>query len=654
VSEASHFADDAGREARWRFWLTALLSAALAGAVVGLILLLARANGDYNRSIAEQTRSVEIITIAKSVEAKVARGEAALARFAVGLDRGDGRVFQQQFGLAREYLRNLERLARSEAAQARRVAALTKAVDARQRELGDAALSANYRQELAAISKYYAAAQGQQRSEIDALLEAVIRSERALLAQRTASADRDRIDLNQVIMIFSLIGALAAIGGIVAASAVLRARSERQLAERESQADSERAALLERAVATRTQELAAANQALRHEIEERAEAEAKLRQAQKMEAVGQLTGGIAHDFNNMLAVVVGGIELAQRWLTDAPDKAARHLASALDGAGRASDLTRRLLTFARAEPARPEILALDAVIAGFADFIARTIGDRIALELKLDCGAAGVRIDRQQFENALLNLAVNARDAMAGSGRLEIATARRACPGTGDIQLVMTVTDTGHGMTAEVKERVFDPFFTTKAAGRGTGLGMSQVFAFVRSSGGEVSIDSAPGEGTGVAIALPLAIADIANLAAAPPAGAAAAGDAGGAALAILVVEDDPRVLQATVEAVAELGHRPVACGDPLAAEGLMATAGPFDLILSDVLMPGMTGPEMVAALRPRWGEVPVLFVTGFAGDASELASFGDHPVLRKPYTLAALEAAIAEAMAARTPSAVS
>ncbi len=647
------FGDAAGRDARWRFWLTALLSAALAGAVVGLIILLARANSDYNRSIAEQTQSVEIITLAKSIEAKVARGEAALARFAVGLDRGDGRVFQQQFGLAREYLRNLQRLTGEASDQGRRVRDLTQAVDARQRELGDAALSANYRQELAAISKYYAAAQGQQRSRIDLLLEAIIRAERQVLEQRTASAETDRIDLNQVIMIFSLIGAVAAIGGIMAAGTVLRARTERQLAERESQADSERAALLERAVAERTQELAAANQALRHEIAERAQTEAKLRQAQKMEAVGQLTGGIAHDFNNMLAVVVGGIELAQRWLTDAPDKAARHLASALDGAGRASDLTRRLLTFARAEPERPEVLALDSVIAGFADLIARTIGDRIALNLSLTCGAAGVRIDRQQFENALLNLAVNARDAMNGSGRLDIATSRQSCPGTGDIQLLMTVTDTGHGMSAEVIERVFDPFFTTKAAGRGTGLGMSQVFAFVRSSGGEVSIASQPGQGTGVTIALPMAIADVAGLVPEQgDRGAAAQGEAP-AGVTILVVEDDPRVLTATVEAVAELGHRPIACGDPRSAAALMASAGPIGLILSDVLMPELTGPEMVAALRPQWGDVPVLFVTGFAGDASELPSFGDHPVLRKPYTLAALEAAIAAALRVPATSAV-
>mgnify|MGYP002777037285 CR=1 FL=1 len=637
-------ADPGTEEARWRFWATVTLSAALAGAVVGLILLLVRANSDYNASLAGQTRSVDVITLVKSVDASVARGEAALARFAVGLNRQDGQIYQQQFGLAGQYLRNLRPLVRDNPEQRALVRDLIAAIEVRNRELGNAALSANYRQALAAISKYYAASQGSRKEGVEDLLDAIIQNERKLLLERSVVAERDRIQLNQVIMFFSLLGAIAAIGGIVGASAVMRARSERRLAERESQADSDRALLLERAVTERTRELAAANQALRHEIEERTATEAKLRQAQKMEAVGQLTGGIAHDFNNMLAVVVGGIELGQRWIATAPDKAARHLASALEGAGRASDLTRRLLAFARAEPARPEIIAADAVLAGFAEFIARTIGDRIALKLDLGCEGAGIRIDRQQFENALLNLAVNARDAMEGHGRLEIATVLEEGPDSGEGRVRLTITDTGCGMTQDVIDRVFDPFFTTKAAGRGTGLGMSQVFAFVRSAGGEITVDSTPGEGTSVIITLPRAVRDVA--ASAPP----AAGDNPAPpgpqqSLTILVVEDDPRVLVATVEAVTELGHRPVACSDPREALRIIDSAGPFDLVLTDVLMPEMTGPEMIAEMAARRPDIAALFVTGFAGDASEMATFGDYPVLRKPYTLAALETAIGEAV---------
>ncbi len=182
-----------------------------------------------------------------------------------------------------------------------------------------------------------------------------------------------------------------------------------------------------------------------------------------MEAVGQLTGGIAHDFNNMLAVVVGGLELAQRLLPGKPEKAQRHLVNALDGANRAADLTRRLLTFARSEPARPEMTVVDECIASFAELIERTIGDRIALTLELQADDLACWVDRQQFENALLNLAVNARDAMNGHGSLTIRTV-----GDGeDRALAVQVIDTGCGMSPEVLERVFDPFYTTKPAGRG-------------------------------------------------------------------------------------------------------------------------------------------------------------------------------------------
>jgi signal transduction histidine kinase/ActR/RegA family two-component response regulator len=636
-------ADPGTQEARWRFWITVSLSAAMAGAVVALILLLVRANADYNQSLAGQTRSVDVITLVKSVDASVARGEAALARFAVGLNRQDGQIYQQQFGLAQQYLINLRPLVRDNPGQRALVRKLVVAVDVRNRELGAAALSANYRQELAAISKYYAASQGSRKAGVEDLLDAIIQNERKLLSERSAVAERDRVQLNQVIMFFSLLGALAAIGGMVGASTVLRARSERRLAERESVADNERALLLERAVAERTRELAAANQALRHEIEERTATEAKLRQAQKMEAVGQLTGGIAHDFNNMLAVVVGGIELAQRWLATAPDKAGRHLASALEGAGRASDLTRRLLAFARAEPARPEVVAPDALIASFAEFISRTIGDRIALTLNLGSDTAGVFTDRQQFENALLNLAVNARDAMGGHGRLEITTILVPQPGGTD-QVQLTVVDTGCGMTQAVLDRIFDPFFTTKAAGRGTGLGMSQVFAFVRSAGGDVVVNSVPGEGTSVVITLPVAARRVQERTPETHQDDKAIMTIS-ESLTILVVEDDPRVLVATVEAVTELGHRPVACSDPREALRIVDTHGPFDLILSDVLMPEMTGPEMVAEMAARRPDIAALFVTGFAGDASEMAAFGDYPVLRKPYTLAALESAIRDAI---------
>jgi signal transduction histidine kinase/ActR/RegA family two-component response regulator len=613
----------------------------LTGIVGALVLLLARASDNYDQSLGWQTQSLEVISQTRSLDASIARAEAALGRFAVGLQKEDGRVYEQQWGLARQYLTRLDRSVRDNTAQSKLVDQLTTEMDSRGRQLGDAALSANYNQTVAAISKYHAAGHDAVLNRIDNLLTQIIANERALLRERNRVAADDRASLNQAILLFTLLGAAIAAVAIGTTFSFVRAEAERRVARREQVAESDRAMQLEEAVEARTAELEQANIALRNEMTERAAAEAQLRQAQKMEAVGQLTGGIAHDFNNMLAVVVGGLELAQRWLPDTPEKAERHLSNALDGANRAADLTRRLLTFARSEPARPEITDIDACIAGFAELIARTIGDRIALTLDLQAGDLACWLDRQQFENALLNLAVNARDAMDGHGALTI----RTLGDDGGKALAVQVIDTGCGMAPEVLERVFDPFYTTKPAGQGTGLGMSQVFAFCRQSGGEVQISSTEGEGTSVAMLLPVA-APQTDRVAEPVSGQTEGATTPAEVLRILVVEDDERVLTATVDAVSELGHTVVACGNPLEAEALVEGRladgqGGFDLILSDVLMPELTGPEMVAQLKQRWPDLSILFVTGYAGDAGEVASFGDHDVLRKPFTLTALDQAI-------------
>ena len=629
------------RRERLRFWLTIGMATMLTGIVGALVLLLARASDNYDQSLGWQTQSLEVISQTRSLDASIARAEAALGRFAVGLQKEDGRVYQQQWGLARQYLTRLDRSVRDNAAQSKLVDQLTTEMDSRGRQLGDAALSANYNQTVAAISKYHAAGHDAGLSRIDNLLNQIIANERALLRERNRIAADDRASLNQAILLFTLLGAAIAAVAIGTTFSFVRAEAERRVARREQVAESDRAMQLEEAVEARTAELEQANIALRSEMTERAAAEAQLRQAQKMEAVGQLTGGIAHDFNNMLAVVVGGLELAQRWLPGEPEKAERHLSNALDGANRAADLTRRLLTFARSEPARPEMTEIDACIAGFAELIERTMGDRIALTLDLQADGLACWLDRQQFENALLNLAVNARDAMDGHGALTIRTLD---DGDGKA-LAVQVIDTGCGMAPEVLERVFDPFYTTKPAGQGTGLGMSQVFAFCRQSGGEVQISSTEGEGTSVAMLLPVAtpqISDMADAIVGTPDGLTTPAEA----LSILVVEDDERVLTATVDAVSELGHSVVACRNPLHAEAMVEGRladghGGFDLILSDVLMPELTGPEMVAQLKRRWPDLAVLFVTGYAGDASEVASFGDHDVLRKPFTLTALDQAI-------------
>jgi CheY-like chemotaxis protein len=288
------------------------------------------------------------------------------------------------------------------------------------------------------------------------------------------------------------------------------------------------------------------------------------------------------------------------------------------------------------------------VIHGMSDLLERTLGGAIKVETR-DAGLRWLTwVDRHQLENALLNLAVNARDAMDGRGTLTVATHGRALgeheigeSAAGDY-VGIAVTDTGCGMAPEILDRVFEPFFTTKPVGKGTGLGLSQIFGFVRQSGGEIGIDTAPGKGTTVTVYLPRYTGDAAE---ADDAEAPLDIDAPVHSLAILVVEDDPRVLNATMGALTELGHRVTGCGDPLEVPGIIDGLEALDLIVSDVLMPGQTGPEMIAALGHRLEGVGVLFVTGYAGEAGGEA-FSGRQVLRKPFTMAALSRAVEGAVA--------
>jgi signal transduction histidine kinase len=436
-------------------------------------------------------------------------------------------------------------------------------------------------------------------------------------------------------------GGLIVLGAMALGWMAVQALSERAAARAEAAIERERVDDLEAAVAAATEELRVQ--------------EARLRQVQKMEAVGQLTGGIAHDFNNMLAVVLGGLELAQRNLADNPDQVKRHIDNAMEGANRAATLTRRLLAFSRAEPLLPEAIEAGPLIGGMSNLLDRTLGDSITVDTR-DAGIGwAIWVDRHQLENAILNLAVNARDAMEGRGTLTIATGgKHLTPGeigecAGGDYVTIAVSDTGCGMAPDVLERVFEPFFTTKPVGKGTGLGLSQIFGFVRQSEGEVGIDSTPDTGTTVTIYLPRRLSDAvadpaqadADVAETPPL----------TGLDILVVEDDPRVLAATMGAIEELGHHPIGCGDPLQAPDLLAAHEAIDLIVSDVLMPGQTGPEMIAALAPLYPHIAVLFVTGFAGEVAGDAFHG-HAVLRKPFTMAALERTIGEVMAVDRPAA--
>src|SRR4029078_12902057 len=334
-------------------------------------------------------------------------------------------------------------------------------------------------------------------------------AERETLRDRFALSQFFSSEADRFTDYLSWLGMLVGVAAVFLGVVAVQALRQNAVARRQAESESERAGALENAVRERTQELWEANQALKAEAAERKAAEAQLRQVQKMEAVGQLTGGIAHDFNNMLAVVVGGIDLALRRLNGPRREAMMHLNNAMEGATRAAALTRRLLSFARSEPLLPERVDSAELIAGMSDLLDRTRGERIRVEVVLDSEAWPIYVDPHQLENAIVNLAVNARDAMEGEGLMRISTenVRLAGKQVGDIRpgdyLKISVTDTGCGMTREVLERAFEPFFTTKPVGKGTGLGLSQIFGFAHESGGEVGIESDPGRGTIVSIYLP-------------------------------------------------------------------------------------------------------------------------------------------------------
>jgi PAS domain S-box-containing protein len=353
------------------------------------------------------------------------------------------------------------------------------------------------------------------------------------------------------------------------------------------------------------------------------EAQEALRQAQKMEAVGQLTGGLAHDFNNLLQVVVGNIETLQRKLPPNLERLRRAADHAMAGAQRATNLTQHLLAFSRKQPLNPRPVAVNRLVAGMSEMMQRALGELILVETAMAPDLRHVEIDGNQLEIALLNLAVNARDAMPDGGKLSIETfnldTRSAPQATAENlprgeYVVITVRDTGTGMSPEVLARAFEPFFTTKSVGQGTGLGLSQVYGFVRQSGGQVRITSADGAGTSIRIYLPAARPD----AQVPEDDSQCDASLAAQRETILIVEDDPDVRAFTVETVRELGYDVLEARDGVNALNVLRQTpeGDIDLLFSDVVLPGGLNGQQLAqqavVLHPR---LKVLFATGYARD---------------------------------------
>ncbi|HUK00003.1 MAG TPA: PAS domain S-box protein [Stellaceae bacterium] len=391
------------------------------------------------------------------------------------------------------------------------------------------------------------------------------------------------------------------------------------------------------------------------DMTERRAVEERLRQAQKMEAIGQLTGGVAHDFNNLLTVIFGNLETLQRRLPEKDDDDLRRLVEgAIRGATRAAQLTHRLLAFSRRQPLEPKPVNLNRLVAAASELLQRTLGERVAVETVLGAGLWWVQVDPSQLESALLNLAVNARDAMPEGGKLTIETANTYldeayAAGQDDLApgqyVLLAVSDTGTGMSKEIIVRAFEPFFTTKAPGEGTGLGLSQVYGFIKQSGGHVKIYSEPGEGTTVKLYLP-------RLATAPGQGESA--EIGPVAPmarrgeTILVVEDDDDVRAHSVDILRELGYRVIAAPDGPSALRILESEPEIRLIFTDIGLPGgLNGRHLAEEARRRYPALRVLYTTAYARNAilhqGRLEPGVD--VVLKPFTYAALAAKIREVL---------
>jgi signal transduction histidine kinase/ActR/RegA family two-component response regulator len=635
-------------QAHWRTTLLGVVALLAVGVLGLLISSLGSATRERDRALQLQSHSYEVMILTRTLAGTMARAEASLSRYLISTDERLGQQYSQEWQLAGQQLDRLDAITGDNPTQQARMFALRQAYVARGEELSVIALSTRYKKNLQALARFHRARDSASLGQINELLDGFIASERQLLAERSGAAMVSIAQSNRAAKWFAGFGVLLVGGAIALGWITARAFTDRALAAAEAEDARERATEMEAAVAAATAELSA-------EAHEREAAEAKVRQMQKLEAIGQLTGGIAHDFNNMLAVVLGGLELAKRRILVGGTDVVRHIDSAAEAAQRASELTRRLLAFARSEPLSPQAVDVGALINGMSELLDRTLGDGMRIVVEDRSRGAAVWVDRNGLENSILNLAVNARDAMEGRGTLTIATSTVTFDaeqdGSGPVgeHVAVSVIDTGCGMDPAVIDRVFEPFFTTKPVGKGTGLGLSQIFGFVQQCKGEIGIASTPGEGTTVTIYLPRYAAALAQPGRSGVTPFRLEPVHGRRGYDILVVEDDPRVLAATVDTLHELGHRPVACDDPLDALRLALAMHRLDVIVSDVLMPGKTGPEMIADLRPRLGNVAVLFVTGYAGEASDHVEFGGHAVLRKPFTMAALEQAVERAVERRT-----
>jgi signal transduction histidine kinase/CheY-like chemotaxis protein len=589
----------------------------LAGLAITVIagiaaLMLSLAVARSNRWVAHTIRvQVAIVEVGE----RLASYESAYRGYMV---RGNPAILpdvEEAYGGLRRRLAGLKRETADNPDQAKNVAALERLIQARVEEAQRFAAGRPH-QTIADIGALAAVSQGRQlMKQIRGRMGAMFAEEERLLTERQQHTE---------VLTTSLALGLAVAVTLVVVAAIMMMRDAR----------------------ARYYALLQAHDRTRAEMGARAAAEESLRQAQKMETVGQLTGGIAHDFNNMLAIIIGSLDIARRNRSTNQDRVDRGIAAALNGAERAATLVARLLAFSRRQPLSPVPIDANRLVQGMLDLLRRTLGERVSVETILPKDVWPCFADPGQLENAILNLSVNARDAMMTTGgRLTIETANvtigpsqaTAELGAGEYVLIAVVDD-GTGMPPEVIRRAFDPFFTTKEVGKGTGLGLSQVFGFVTQSGGRVTIASEMGCGTAVRIHLPRYLGDVAM----PVEEAMPAAVQGRPDETILVTEDEPYVRQVSIDALRDLGYTVVAAASGEEALRILAEQPDITLLFSDVVMPGMSGPtlgEFARRLRPG---LRILYTSAYTPDRSDgWSAATEGMILPKPFTVAQLAAKV-------------
>jgi signal transduction histidine kinase len=436
---------------------------------------------------------------------------------------------------------------------------------------------------------------------------------------------------------FALTGVAVSLGGAVLFLLLVLSRRSRQI-ERLLE-DAHRARMAAEQASSR----------MMQQIAERERAEVALRQAQRMEAIGQLTGGVAHDFNNLLTVVLGNVEILQRRAPAGDAVMARRLDAIRSAAERGGTLTSHLLSFARRQPLMPKPVDLNATIHGMRNILDSAVGLRARIELALAPDPWPAMVDQSQIELLILNLVINARDAMVDPGPITIATANTVrtqstvpdAPPAGDYVRV-TVSDQGTGMTPEVLSRVFEPFFTTKAPGAGSGLGLSQVFGTARQSGGAVKITSAVGQGTTVIVDLPRAQVLPASITASAS-GRRLRGSIG----TVLLVDDDAAVRTVAAAMLDDIGYTVREANGGVAALAELDRDGAIDVLMTDLVMPEMNGAQLATMVTERWPHLPVIFVSGYADPLDEAWALR-HPLVRKPFSAIDLHRVVEAALAER------